>query len=276
MTAPNLDIKLVAIDLDGTLLLDNHTTAPENLAAIHRAEERGVVVMICTGRPYPSADAVATRLGLTNNPIISYNGAIVRMPGGGEVLFSQPMPPELAADVVEECVVRRLQIHYFLDDVMYVPRVSAGARLYWSRTGMKPVPIGDQRNFAGHSPTKILVYAGPEVVARLLPEFRERYRGKLYVTTSMPEYLEFLHPDVSKGHALQAMAAHYQVGREQVMAIGDLLNDLPMIQMAGVGVAVAHALPELKAEAQYVTSDSEHAVAEALERFVLKRPKDSD
>ena len=203
MTSVNADIKLVAIDLDGTLLLDNRNTAPENVAAIHQAEAQGVTVVICTGRPYPSADAVATRLGLTSNPIISYNGALVRMPSGGEVLFSQPLPPDLAAQVVEDCVARQLQIHYFLDDVMYVPRVSAGARLYWTRTGIKPVPVGDQRKLAGNSPTKILVYAGPEVVRELRPEFEGRYEDKLYITTSMPEYLEFLHPEVSKGDALR-------------------------------------------------------------------------
>ncbi len=269
MTSVNADIKLVAIDLDGTLLLDNQNTAPENVAAIHQAEAQGVTVVICTGRPYPSADAVATRLGLTSNPIISYNGALVRMPSGGEVLFSQPLPPDLAAQVVEDCVARQLQIHYFLDDVMYVPRVSAGARLYWTRTGIKPVPVGDQRKLAGNSPTKILVYAGPKVVRELRPEFEGRYKDKLYVTTSMPEYLEFLHPEVSKGDALRAVADRYGIPMAQVMAIGDLLNDLPMVEMAGIGVAVAHADETLKAHAQYTTTSSEQAVAEALEEFVL-------
>jgi len=250
------NIKLVAIDLDGTLLADNHSTDPANLTAIHQAEAQGVTVVICTGRPYPSANEVASQLGLTENPIISYNGALVRMPGDGEVLFSQPVPAELAEQVVQDCVERQLQIHYFLDDVMYVPRMSAGARLYSQRTGMQPVPAGDLRKFAGSSPTKILVFAGPEVVQRLRPEFESRYDGKLYITTSMPEYLEFLHPDVSKGNALCALANQHGLDASQTMAIGDLLNDLPMIEMAGVGVAVARAEEALKSAADYVTDSS--------------------
>ncbi len=270
MTSGTADIKLVAIDLDGTLLPDNRNTAPENLAAIREAEAQGVIVVICTGRPYPSADAVATRLGLTNNPIISYNGAVVRMPNAGELIFSQPVPADLAAQVVQDCVEQQLQVHYFLDDVMYVPRVSAGARIYSSRSGIKPVPVGDLRQFAGTSPTKILVYAPPEVVRELRPEFERRYQGKLYVTTSMPEYLEFLHPEVSKGNALRALAEQYGVAMDQVMAIGDLLNDLSMIELAGIGVAVARADEALKARADYVTTSSKQAVAEAINRFALK------
>lgn len=262
-------IKLVAIDLDGTLLLDNHTTAPRNLAAIREAEEQGVTVVICTGRPYPSADAVVSRLELTNNPIISYNGALVRMPGSGEVVFEQPVPAELAQQVVEDCVERQLQIHYYLDDIMYVTRMSKGARLYAARTGIKPQPTGDLRKCAGRSPTKILVFAGPEQVRELLPDFQHRYEGQLYITTSMPEYLEFLHPEVSKGNALRSLAPRYVDSMDQVMAIGDLPNDLPMIEVAGIGVAVAHAHAALKTVAQYVTTSSEEAVAEALERFVI-------
>jgi len=263
------DIKLVAIDLDGTLLTDNHSTDPANLAAIHQAEAQGVSVVICTGRPYPSANQVASQLGLTDNPIISYNGALIRMPGDGEVLFSQPVPAELAQQVVQDCVEHQLQIHYFLDDVMYVPRVSAGAGVYGQRTGMQPVPVGDLRKFAGNSPTKILIFAGPEVVQRLLPEFQSRYDGKLYVTTSMPEYLEFLHPEVSKGNALRTLASQRGLDATQTMAVGDLLNDLPMVEMAGVGVAVARAHEGLKSAADYVTDSSTRGVAEALEQFVL-------
>ena len=131
------------------------------------------------------------------------------------------------------------------------------------------MPAGDLRKFAGRSPTKILVFAGPEVVRRLRPEFESRYDGKLYVTTSMPEYLEFLHPDVSKGNALRALAERHGLDASQIMAIGDLLNDLPMVEMAGVGVAVAHGDEALKSSADYVTTSSAQAVAEALERFVL-------
>ena len=152
---------------------------------------------------------------------------------------------------------------------MYVAQLSAGARLYGSRTGINPVPAGDLREFAGSSPTKILVFAGPEVVRELRPEFERRYARELYVTTSMPEYLEFLHPQVSKGNALRALAEQYGVAMDQVMAVGDLLNDLPMIEMAGVGVAVAHAEEALKARSDYVTTSSEQAVAEAIKRFVV-------
>ncbi len=261
-------IKLVAIDLDGTLLHEGQLP-PENLQAIQTAQQQGVTVVICTGRPYSSADAVVSEMGLGETPIIAYNGAVIRMPGNGKVLLHLPVPAALAAEIVQMCVQRRLQLHYYLDEVMYVPKVSKWSRVYYQRTGVRPVPVGDLRRFTGQEPTKLLVCDEPQLIERLLPEMQELYGEKLYVTRSMPEYLEFMHPHATKGHALHWLARHYGLDISQTMGIGDQLNDLPLVEQAGVGVAMPGAEQALQAAADYVPASPQTGVAEALQRFVL-------
>src|ERR1035437_2354957 len=104
--------KLIALDLDGTLLAEDNSVSPENLAAIARAQEAGAEVAIVTGRPYTSADPIVQRLGLHGTPLVSFNGAVIRMPGYGETLYETLMPADLAAEVVDECVARRLHLQY--------------------------------------------------------------------------------------------------------------------------------------------------------------------
>ena len=262
-------IRLIAVDLDGTLLVDNHSTSPRNLEVIQRAEEQGVVVVICTGRPYSSADEVATRLGLVETPIVSYNGAVIRLPGRGETLRSLSLEPDVAGEIVADCVRQQLHLHYYLDGVMYVPRMSKWAWRYYRRTGVRPMPAGDLRKFAGQRPTKLLVVDEPAKIAQMLPEAQKRYAGRVYVTSSMPQYFELLPLDATKAEALRWLADHYGLCLDQTMAIGDGLNDLPMIQMAEVGVAMAEANEALREAADYVTTSQTEGVAEAIERFVV-------
>ncbi len=264
-----MSVKLVAIDLDGTLIHSSHLP-PENLAALRAAQSQGVTIVISTGRPYGSADAAVSQLGLGDTPIIAYNGAVIRMPNGGEVLFEAPVVPDLAAEIVALSVERRLHLHYYLAEVMYVPKVSKCSLIYYQRTGVVPVPVGDLRKFDGESPTKLLVCEEPEIIERLLPETQELYGDKLYVTRSMPEYLEFLSLDASKGKALQWLAEHYGLDISETMGIGDQLNDLPLVKAAGIGVAMPGADERLLAAADYVASNPEIGVAEALHRFVIE------
>ena len=262
-------IRLIAVDLDGTLLPDNQDPSPANLEAIKRAMRQGAIVAICTGRPYSSADQVAARLGLVDTPIVSYNGAVIRMPGEGETLRSVALEADIAAEIVNDCVQRCLHVHYYLDGTMYVTHMSKWAWQYYDRTGVQPVPVGDLRKFAGQRPTKLLVIDEPARISQLMPEFQKRYEGRAYVTCSMPQYFELLPLDATKAEALRWLADHYGLSLAQTMAIGDGLNDLPMIQTAKVGVAMAQAHEAVREAADYVATNQTEGVAEAIERFVV-------
>lgn len=263
------NIKLVAIDLDGTLVVNGREVSQRNIEAIKAATERGVTVAIATGRPHTSAERFVARLGLEEVPIISFNGALIRRPGEPAPMLTVPVPADLASEIVRYCVGRRMHIHYYLGDVMHVTRVSHWALLYYRRTGVVPVPAGDMRRFDGQAPIKILVCMAPEEAEQVLREGQERYGDRLLVTRSMPEYVEYLSIEAGKGKALAWLADRLGIPMEQTMGMGDMLNDLELVEMSGFGVAMPHAQEPVKAAAQYVAKSGPEGVAEAIEKYVL-------
>jgi Cof subfamily protein (haloacid dehalogenase superfamily) len=286
------EIKLVALDLDGTLLDRQRRCSDRNRRALEAVAERGVQLVLASGRMHHSVEEEAGRLGLSG-PIISYNGAMICEAGADTPLLHQPVAAELAAGIVQMAVETRAHLQYFvageaalkavgdqayrpggtrcaLPEALLVPRVSHWARLYQRRAGSRPHPVGDLRRLAGTSPTKMIVIAPPETVEELLPRYEARYRDQLYVTRSLPEYIEFLDRRVSKGAALGRLAEHLGIPIEATMGCGDELNDLPLVEAAGVGVAMPSAAPEVKAAADFVPSSDTEGVAEALEKYVLR------
>ena len=265
----NRDIKLIATDLDGTLVQDSHHISERNLAAVRRALEAGIHVVIATGRMHGSAAQFVQQLGLDGVPLISYNGAMVRVPGEPKPMHHVPLAAELAAEIVQHSVNAKYHLHYYLDDVMYVTHIEKWSRIYVARTGSLPHPVGDLRRFNGKSPTKLLLAAAPEDIDRLLPLEQKRFGDRCYVTRSMPEYLEFLNSEANKGNALRWLADHLGISPDQIMACGDMLNDLPLIEMAGIGVAMPSAVEEVRAAADFIPETEENGVAEAIEKFIL-------
>jgi Cof subfamily protein (haloacid dehalogenase superfamily) len=216
-----------------------------------------------------SARDFVDRLGLGNEPVISYNGAMVRHAHEEELILHDPVPTDLAKEILEYCIANYANIHYYVDDVMYVLRVDHWARSYLERTRSVPVPVGDVRRLPGAEPTKILIIDKAERAERFLREGRERFGDRVYVTHSLPEYVEFLNPTASKGRALRALAQHLEIPLRETMACGDMINDQPMVEAAGIGVAMAHSPDEVRGAADYVTGEGDEGVAEAIEKFVL-------
>jgi len=260
--------KLIALDLDGTLLREpDLSITPENLAAINRAREAGAIVAIVTGRPYVSACAVIHQVGV-KAPIVAFNGAVIREPDGGAILHQSLMPADLAAEVVEECVARRLHLHYYLGDDMYVPRCSRWALHYVHRAAMPCIPCGDLRRFAGREPVKLLIVDYPDRVNALLLDFQQLWGDRLYVTRTMPEYVELMNPEATKGHALEWLLEHFSIRPERTMAAGDRLNDLPLLEAAAYRVVMPEAEAELRGVAQFVPSNQPTGVAEGIDWFL--------
>jgi len=265
-------IKLIGVDLDGTLVVDAHKISQRNIQAVRAARQQGVTVAIATGRPHTSAEEFARRLGLHDVPIISFNGAMVRRLGQSAAILQAPIAPDMASDIVRYCIGNRYHMHYYLGDVMYVTRMSHWAHLYQSRTGVEPVHAGDMRRFDGQAPSKVLVCVAGDTAEDVLREGQQRYGDRLLVTRSMPEYIEFLSADAGKGKALAWLADHLDIPMEQTMGMGDMLNDLELVQMSGFGVAMAHAQEAVKQAARYVTQSGPEGVGEAIEKFVLREP----
>jgi Cof subfamily protein (haloacid dehalogenase superfamily) len=239
--------RLLAVDLDGTLISPDLKLDPHDVEAVRRAEAAGLRVVACTGRPFPGALPWVRRLGL-ESPLVCYQGAQVRGLNGA-VLLDHGIPHALAMEVVRFCQERDLHVQAYRNDQLIVERDRPEARAYAHHAGMEVHVVGDLDAAMAATTPKLVIVAEEEVVERTLPEVRERWAGLLYAATSMPTYLEVTNPDADKRQALAWLCQRFGVAREQAVAVGDGRNDQPMIEWAGRGFAVEGAAPEVVAAA---------------------------
>lgn len=260
--------RLLALDLDGTLLTMDLRIDPRDEAALAAARAGGLLVAAATGRPYSGAAPWVDRLGLTE-PLICYQGAQVRAPGGG-MLLDHGIAHELAMEVVRFCRERRLHINAYRDDRLLVEHDTAEGREYAEHSGLEPHIVPDLDQAMGPTTPKLVIVADEATVERLLPVIRERWRGRLFAATSLPTYLEMTVPGADKGTALEFVARRLGVPREQVVAAGDGRNDRPMLEWAGLGAAVRGAPSELSAVADLeIGPPLTGGIADLLQRLDL-------
>lgn len=264
--------KMLAMDLDDTLLDRELKIKEKDREAIFRARQAGVVVTLATGRMYRAALPFARELEI-DVPIVTYQGAYTRNPVTGEVLLHRPVPLVYALEIIDRIVPLGFHINVYLDDNLYVERHTEESRLYYqiSRVEAQAVgPLGPFLEQAGQDPTKVLVVGRENLLDQLLAELKPIYDRKLHITKSKPHFLEFSHPQATKADALDAVARLYGIKPEEVIAIGDSYNDLEMIDYAGLGVVMGNAREEVQARADYVTTCLEQCgVAHAIEKFIL-------
>ena len=260
-----LPFRLCAIDLDDTLLDASHALSPRSLHAVQKARDVGVVVVIASGRMHAAALPYALQLAL-DTPIISYNGAMVKVANGGETLLEEHVEASLAAEIRHYARQNGLQLNYYLHDMLYSEAYTDWLKLYHDRTNAPIEILPDfEAKLQNTTPTKLVIVDSPEKVNTLLPQMQERYGKRTYVTRSNAEYLEFMPPNASKGKALALVAAKYGFSAAQTVAFGDSWNDIPMLQWAGLGLAVANAKPEVRQAAdRTVLSNTDDGVARAL------------
>jgi Cof subfamily protein (haloacid dehalogenase superfamily) len=259
---------LCAIDLDDTLLGPDHKLSQRNATAIKKVVEAGVVVLIASGRMYAASLPTAKELQL-DAPIICYNGAMVKHPFTGETWMEESVAPAVAGDLMDYCRQAGLQLNFYWQDLLYTAAYTPWLELYHNRTGAPLEVRSDFYSFLkGIAPTKLIIVDDPERIDQLLPEMRDRYGASIYVTKSNKEYLEFLPPGANKGSALAFVADRYGVTAAETIAFGDSWNDLPMLNWAGLSVAVGNAKPEVIAAAdRTVLSNAEDGVGIALEEI---------
>ena len=264
-----MSIKLVATDLDGTLLRSDLTISDRTVATVQRAIEQGVIVTVATGRMYCSALPHAQRLGV-NVPLITYNGALIKDAQTGKVLYERPLEEATAAKILAVSREKGWRVQSYLDDVLHVPCIDDMVRRYAQVAAVEPVCDGEAFFTHPGKPHKMLLLDTPDKLPAIQAEMSRLFGDELHITTSKPTLLEFLHPQVCKGVAIAFLAERFGIKREEIMTIGDSSNDLEMIEYAGWGVAVANASEKVRATANAITtSHDEDGVAVAIERFVL-------
>ncbi len=268
-----LTIRLVAMDLDDTLLRDDWTISPRVIKAIQQAQAQGVIMTIATGRMTISARPYAEQLGL-DVPVITYHGAMIQQALSGDILFRCVIPSALATEIIEDVAARGVHAQIYLKDRVITPELNEWSAEY-ARIASVRIEEEDLSILLSQEPEgveKILLMGEEALLDQLAPLLRKCYGEKVHITKSKPCFLEITDGSVNKGVALAALAEHFGIDQSEVMAIGDSFNDIEMIKYAGVGVAVGNARSEIQEHADFVTaSNEEDGVAEAIERYVLNR-----
>ena len=261
---------LVALDLDGTLLNDNHIMTDRNRRALRDLSAQGIIVVLVSGRMHQSILPISNQIGL-ENPIISYNGGMIKHATTEKVLHHSPIPALIATELVEYCDRRGLHFNFCLNDRLYIKTRNQWSQLYEERTGVVATVLDNLHQLYGETPTKMQVLDTPERIKRLLMEFKENFGKRLYVTRTQIEYIEFMNPHVSKGRALETLAAQINVPMDLVVAFGDGYNDESMMKAAGFRIAMGNSVEEIKACADYIAETNHNdGVAKAIEQLLLR------
>ncbi|MBD3917282.1 HAD family phosphatase [Paenibacillus sp. PR3] len=261
--------KLIAIDIDDTLLNDELVVTEGTKQAMAAAIEQGVLVTLATGRMYASARKIANQIGL-NVPIITYQGSLIKTLIDGEVLYERSVPTDDAKLLNEYCLKHGLHLQLYVDDVLYVREDNDKAKMYSNLSKIPYVVASDFDALLNEPQTKMLIIDDPDLLDRVAEELKPLIGERVHITKSKPHYLEFTHKEGTKGHALRFLAEHIGSTSEHAIAIGDAWNDREMIVEAGLGVAMGNALPALKEIANYVTlTNNEEGVRHVIEKFVL-------
>jgi len=268
-------IRLVALDLDGTLVGDDMRIRPRTVAAVRATVGAGVAVAIVTGRMASSALPYARELGL-REPIVGMQGALIRelpdagRPGLGRLLYHRPLPAAVARDALAWCRTHGLDPHVNHLEKMVIPVTDSRAAEYVRFNFGRVVVVPDLDAWVRHPVTKVISVGDPPTPTRLLPTARADFEGRAVATVSHPMFLEFVAPGVSKGAALRWLAHRLEVDLRDTLAIGDQLNDLEMVGEVGFGVAMPHGPAELRAAASLVAPPfDEDGAAQVLETYVL-------
>ena len=262
--------RLLALDLDGTLIDRDLIIRPRVKAAVAAARAQGLHGCIVTGRMFRAALPFARALGF-DAPVICYQGAAIVDPAGDEVLRHTPVPNDVVMELISSAHRDGIHLQLYANDQYYVEEENAFSELYAQLSMARPVKIDSfAQAFKFREATKAVMIAEPERVTEYLPLLSSQLGPRAYVTRSYPQFIEILNPAVDKGEALRFVAQRLGVAMSDVIAVGDSWNDGPLLEAAGFGIAMGSAPPELLSIADAVVGDVRaDGVAEAIEKYVL-------
>lgn len=269
-----MQYRLVAIDMDGTLLTPELDISRETVDAVRQAIDKQVMIILSTGRMYPAAMPFARQLQL-DVPIITCNGALTKCSRTGKVYDVKTIPEEYCHEIIHYCSNAGLSLSVYKDDEIFIEKNSENISIHEGMDRSEPQEVDDLSTVVGGQVIKLL-FDGRDKRSLEYHAQRlyEEYEGKLNFYFSLPYFVEIVNKHANKRKALEFLSAKYKIKREEIIAIGDNYNDMDMIQYAGLGVAMGNSPDYLKEAADFVThSNDEDGVRHVLERFVLMTPQ---
>jgi Cof subfamily protein (haloacid dehalogenase superfamily) len=270
--------KLVAIDLDGTLLNVDKEISDRNKKAISLAIEKGVKIVICSGRVFSGARLFAKQVG-SKDPVIACNGAIISENIDGKVIYSSNLDTEDCLKIIDICHKHKVYYHIYAGDTMLTEKLGHTALKYFEKN--KALPEKDRVNIEiiknmkdkiKRIPGQALKFVVINDNIELLKSIRNEIEQMKNVDVMSSNYdnFEVMNKGVSKGEALKRLSELLDIPPEEMLAIGDNENDISMLKYAGLGVAMDNGESCAKEAAKYITaSNNQDGVAQAIEKFIL-------
>ncbi|MFS1514487.1 Cof-type HAD-IIB family hydrolase [Chengkuizengella sp. SCS-71B] len=261
--------KMVAIDVDDTLINDDRIVTEATKEALIKAIELDVVITLATGRMFASAKQIAAQINL-NVPLITYQGSLVKNLLDEEVIYERSVPEAISDYVFKYAEENKYHLQVYHGDELYVKEENDIVKEY-SEVSKVPFKVeADFQTLVSKPLTKLLIINQPEVIDQIAIDLQQKIGDQVHITKSKPFFLEIVHKEATKGHALQFLAQHYGCDISEVIAIGDSWNDHEMLEVAGLGVAMNNAVPALKEIANYIThSNNEDGVKHVIDKFIL-------
>lgn len=269
------DIKLIALDLDDTLLNDDRVITDGTVVTLRECAERGIYIVLCSGRAEDAILPFVRRLEIAGKEagrfLIAINGCSIFDLHKRQQIFCRKVEPEILIRTNEIAEARGLRSEVYTPDTIYYREETKWTKLDVDLCGLKGAKVDEYDDFLKTGFTKMLVPGEPAELLELQSQLRAEFGERAVIFTSKPYFLEILPPNCGKGEAVSWLAKELGFGMEKVMGFGDSMNDESLIRMAGHGVAMCNGLAEIKSIARHVTDfDNNHdGVGEFIKKYVL-------
>lgn len=260
---------MLVLDMDDTLLTDDHTISNENKEMLSKAQELGIYVILASGRPTPAMISYAKELQLDNSYMISYNGAVITDLKEGKVIFEQTLTQEQIHDLYDYSLKSKTHIITYLDGKIVSETDSEYIEIEKNITGLEHNKVLSFKDEVRSAAVKCILLEEPGYLKQVEEDLKIAM-PHLSVSMSKPFFLEVAQNGIDKGASIKILAEKLNILQSEIIAVGNAGNDLTMIEYAGLGVWVDNVTPELRDKGDViVASNNNHGVAEVVRRFIL-------
>lgn len=277
-----MDIKLIAIDLDGTLLGSKGSLSQENKEAIKEVKKAGIKIVLCTGRPLRSMTHLLEEADLLDEDdlVITYNGGLIQRSKTGEIISEITLNREESLDIYKLGQQLKLPVNFIDLDYVYEPPYPEGVDSIYMSSSREAPKINalkfmdlDMENLPDPFKINKVVMSRPsKELDAAIPHIADIYHERYNIYKSQAFILEVLPKNVDKGFSMRLLGDMLGLEKKQIMGIGDQENDLSLVENAGLGIAMENAIDQVKDAADYITrSNDNNGVAHALRKFVLNK-----
>jgi HAD-superfamily hydrolase, subfamily IIB len=263
---------MLVLDLDDTLLKDDLTISTNTKRVLLSIQEKGVIVVIASGRPTYACIPIAKEIQLDKYGgfIIAFNGAEISSGDGSNILQSITIPKTTVHKLYEISKQYNVYMHTYLDNKIITPLNNPYTQIESTLTGFDIVETNNFLQYVSKEVVKVILLQDPNYLRAVFDNIKVAMSNSINMAFSKPFFLECMNDKADKAYGLNCLTQILQSSMENVIAVGDSYNDIPMIKQAGLGIAMENAVDALKQEAAYITkSNNDDGIVDIINKFII-------